>query len=937
MIGPGTADPAPEEPLAGDPTQLRESYRHSLALQEMRISALQAALDERRLRVEGLEASLSWRVTGPMRLARSLAGGRLPSGLKLSDVLMRARDVHAAEGTDGLRRRLWRRALQHPLRQHLTWQHSIWQQPIWRRLRRGGGTAPDAAAMPEANAVSPPALLRRSVLIIAELSVPQCAKYRVWQKQELLGTLGWPCTVVDWHETQAAWSALQCCTHVIFYRVPARDSARALIMEARRLGLRPFWEVDDLIFDEPLYLRNSNLASLAPSLRGQVLSGIRLYREAMLACDRAIASTPTLARHMREAGVPDVTVVQNALDNETLATAESLRRERRAGPHVTIVYGSGTKTHDADFAVAAPAIARLMRRHAALRLTVIGDLALPAFMDAFRERILTLPGTNYRAYLGLLSEGDIAIAPLEAGAFNDAKSNIKFQEAAILGMPTVASPRAAFTGIVSDGDNGLLAETGAQWEQALDRLVREPALRARLGGQALRDVLDRYAPQRIAETELSPLVGPMDAPDPARLRVLMVNVFLWPRSFGGATIVAEQMARRLHDCPDTDIAVFTSRGEAPDLPEAMLRYDWDGIPVFAAPLPEGVDHVASFDNPAAVRQFAMVLDAWRPDVVHAHSVQGLGAGILRLCQERGVAYVVTLHDAWWLCDRQFMVRGDGRYCFQNRIDLRICQACVPHARHLHARAAILRQVLDGAAHLLSPSESHRRLYLANGIAGSAISVNRNGTRPPGRPRRPRQPGRAPRFGFVGGNEAVKGFGLVRGAFESLESDRWELVLVDNTLNLGFSSIDVSDWKAAGRITILPAYGQEGLDGFFEGIDVLLFPSQWKESYGLSVREALARDVWVIATSPGGQSEDIEPGVNGTLIALDGRVEGLTAAIEDIVRHPQRLDGFANPHASRLADYDSQARHLHDVLARAGRGSQGSRARSAATRSLVNRT
>ncbi len=906
MTGPGNAAPAQ------DPTQLRESYRHSLALQEMRISALRAALEERELRVEGLENSLSWRITGPMRLARSLAAGRLPSGLKLGDILMRARDIHAAEGAGGLRRRLFR------------------------RLRRYGEAASDAEVTPAPASAPPPASLRRSMLIIAELSVPQCAKYRVWQKQELLGMLGWPCVVVDWHDTEGAFSALQCCTEVIFYRVPARPSALAMIAEAKRLGLRPFWEVDDLIFDETLYRQNSNLAALAPSLRQQVLSGITLYRTAMLACGRAIASTPMLARHMREAGVAEAATVQNALDAETLAAAQSLRRQRPAGPAVTIVYGSGTKTHDADFAIAAPAIARLMQTHAMLRLRIIGELTLPACLDDLAGRIERFAGTNYRAYLTLLAEGDIAIAPLEAGAFNDAKSNIKFQEAAVLGMPTVASPRAAFSEIVSDGHNGLLAETAAQWEQALGQLIRDPALRGRLGGQALHDVLERYAPARIAEAELLPLLGAAGAPRATRLRVLMANVFLWPRSFGGATIVAEQMARRLHACPDTDIAVFTSRGEIPDRPEAMLRYGWDGIPVFAAALPEGVDHVASFDNPAAVREFGLVLDAWRPDVVHAHSIQGFGAGILRLCQERGIPYVITLHDAWWLCDRQFMVRGDGRYCFQSRIDLRVCQACVPNARHLEARAAILRQVLDGAAHLLSPSESHRRLYLANGIAESAISVNRNGVRPPTRPRRPRRNGSVPRFGFVGGNEAVKGFGLVRGAFESIDSDAWELILVDNTLNLGFSSIDVSDWKVAGSITIVAAYDQDALDTFFDGIDVLLFPSQWKESYGLSVREALARDVWVIATSPGGQSEDIEPGINGTLISLDGRADGLIAAIEEILRHPAQLDGFVNPHRDRLAGYDSQARHLHDVLDRAGRRQNNSE-RNAATRSLVSNT
>lgn len=882
---------------------LLDSYRSSLHLQEMRIQALQSTLEERVLRVEGLENSVSWRVTGPVRLVRSLAAGRLPSGLMLRDVVRHARDIVGAEGTRGLGRRALSR--------------------MQARLHATLGKVPTRSSRPDASKLwtipaPPPGQLRHSVLIVAELSVPQCAKYRVWQKQEHFRRLGWPCQVLDWHETQAVVSALQCCTQVIFYRVPARVSVLGLIDEARRLGLRPFWEVDDLIFDEVLYRRNTNLAALPPSLREEVLSGIRLYRQAMLACGRAIASTPVLAQCMRDAGVAEVACIENALDDETLSTARTLRSERSDRPEtpgMLIVYGSGTRTHDADFAVAAPAIERLMRAHPALRLRIIGDLTLPDALLRFGTRVEALAGTNYPAYLRLLSEGDIAIAPLEATLFNDAKSNIKFQESAILEMPCVSSPRAAFADIVVQDHNGLLAESAAEWEQALGRLIRDPSLRQRLGRQALADVMRHYAPERIATAQLLPLFGPAEpvSQAPRKLRVLAANVFLWPRSFGGATIVAEELARHLHARDDTEISVFTSHGETGDRSGALLRYDWQGIPVFAAPLPPPGDHVAGFDNPAAVRHFGAMLDAVRPDVVHAHSIQGFGAGILRLCQERGIPYVITLHDAWWLCDRQFMVRSNGHYCFQTRIDLRVCQACVPTARHLEAREAILHQVLHGAAHLLCPSESHRQLYLANGLSPGSVGVSRNGIRRPSRSRAARRPGTTPRFGFVGGNEAIKGFHLLRQAFEVLASDDWKLVLVDNTLNLGFSSIDVSSWNVSGMIEVVPAYTQDDLDGFFDRIDVLLFPSQWKESYGLTVREALARDVWVIATAPGGQSEDIVDGVNGRLISLDGRASGMVAAIEEILLAPSVLDGYVNPYRHALADHATQAEALRTVL------------------------
>jgi glycosyltransferase involved in cell wall biosynthesis len=262
-----------------------------------------------------------------------------------------------------------------------------------------------------------------------------------------------------------------------------------------------------------------------------------------------------------------------------------------------------------------------------------------------------------------------------------------------------------------------------------------------------------------------------------------------------------------------------------------------------------------------------------------------------------------------------MVQGDGTYCFQTRIDIRVCEACVPGAAHLRARYDLLMEVLRGAAMLLSPSEAHRQLYLAQGLAPERIFVTPNGVRHPAAPpaARPLTPGRLT-FAYVGGNVDVKGFRIVRQVFESLSRPDWRLVMVDNTINLGFSSIDASHWRVRGEIEIVPAYTQATMDAFFAGIDVLVFPSQWKESFGLTVREALLRGVWVIATEGGGPAEAVADGVNGTLIPLDGKPDGLLAAVEALLEDPGRLAHAPSP--AGIIDFAAQAEQLHKILIRA---------------------
>ena len=789
------------------------------------------------------------------------------------------------------------------------------------RLSKSRGDRHRVSTPPDPNApyqaplsADAPAIVAPRVLIIAELTLPQCGKYRVWQKQEMLQALGLSCTVVNWHDIRRARSRLQTHALVIFYRVPGMPNVMELFEETQRLALPSFWEVDDLIFDRQIFSGNRNVAMLDRELRDGLLSGVTFYRKAMLACDRAIASTAVLADTMRAAGVRDACVIENALDSETLEAAAAIRARRHRAEDGTVIvtYGSGTKTHDADFLVAAPALTQLLRENEQVRLRVVGYLNLPSTFDEFGARVERLPGMDYRNWLELLGDSDISLAPLEATLFNDAKSNIKFLEAAVLGVPSVCSARTTFRTAITHGENGFLADFEQDWMDALKLLVGDAERRARVGAAALATVNARYSPAAVARAQVAPLVAGLDRRPPrAALRVLVVNVLFWPRSFGGATIVAEEMARRLNARADTEVFVFTTQARDFDPSGTVVRYECDGIQIFGVKAPPG-DSILDFDNPEMAEIFADVVDAVEPDIVHFHSIQSLGAAIMGACQDRRIPYVVTLHDAWWLCDRQFMVRADGRYCFQTRIDLKVCVACVPGASHLQERWHMLHSMLQGADLLLAPSEFQRRLYIANGFMPERVAVNRNGIRLPQTPRH-RQAGPVLRIGYVGGNVVVKGFPLLREALEQLPHDNYELVLVDNTMNVGLRSLDVSTWRLAGKVTVVPAYVQDELDGFFGSLDVLVFPSQWKESFGLTVREALARDVWVIATDGGGTSEDIVDGVNGTIIPLDGRSEGLQAALAALLDNPGKLAEHVNPYKARLIDFAAQAEELHAQL------------------------
>lgn len=852
-----------------------------------------------------MRASRSWRITAPLRFVARLArrrqtgfSGRLAYLMGLTRVSLKQHGLVVT----------LRKVLLAP------WKHGMRLFGNFSADMNGGGSvgAVNIADLPSA----PPALerLEMRVLLVAELGLPQCRLYRVLHKQQMLDRLGIGCTVVDWHEADRCKSLLYTHAVAIFYRVPGFPDQLTLIREAKALGVATYWEVDDLIFDKAKYVNNSNLASLDDETRKGIMFGIPLYRAAMLECGAGIGSTDGVADAMREAGISRVAVIENGLDGEALRVASRVRKLPRRNDGLTrVVYGSGSRAHDADFRVAAPAIRRILLKNSSVRLRVVGDLRLPEDYDAVEGQVERLPSADYATYMRLLAECDITLAPLENTAFNEAKSNIKFLEGAIVGLPAVCSPRAAFRSVIDSGINGFLADDDLAWERALEILVADPGMRAAVASRARDYVMAHYPLDKIAEEQLAPLVRSSDK-NRGKLRVLGVNVFFSPRSFGGATIVAEETMKLLNQREDIDYAMFTSLPSGEIHPYQLVRYGSHGGNVFGMALPLEAAPAYSYSNPHSPDAFLEAVRAFRPHVVHLHSIQGIGARLVEVCRKEKIPYVVTLHDAWWICERQFMVNYAGHYCHQRKIDLDVCARCVPDANANRSRQVSLHEILLSASLLLSPSEFFRQLYIENGFDPERVVVNKNGIREPARSLR-REPvaQRRLRLGFVGGDGPIKGGAIIRRALRSLPNKNYVLKVVDNELNLGRRSIDPDKWAIPGTLEVVPAYTQSSIDEFFSGIDILLFPTQWKESFGLSVREALIRDVWVIATDAGGVVEDIVDGENGDVISLEDDGTELAVAIARLLNDPSRLDGYRNPYASQIRFFDRQADELFDLF------------------------
>ncbi|ACL60424.1 glycosyl transferase group 1 [Methylobacterium nodulans ORS 2060] len=758
-----------------------------------------------------------------------------------------------------------------------------------------------------------------TIVMLANLDLPQCVHYRVEQRRRQLEHGGWTVRIFGPGETQAFREALHGASAALFYRVPAFPHILHSILYARALGLATFYDIDDLIFDGPSY------PDPFESFEGQISRdeyvglefGVPLFRFAMSLCDEGIASTPALAEAMTPVVRSGrVHVVRNALDERNAPFLNRPDPDPAApGQPVTIFYGSGTKAHNSDFNdLAGPALLAILARHPEVRLVIAGHLKLDPAFAPFEDRIRQLGFTARVAdYWEILSGVDINLAVLHPGKTADAKSEIKWLEAAMCGIPSVVSGTRTYREILADGEDVLLADTPEAWEAALERLVTDLKLRHRIGLAARRKARRRYTLDAAVETLAAFLPPPRRPAAPAartKPRILLVNVFFPPQTIGGATRVVRDNLDHFLDHAGTRFDFSVAASDEGVEPAGCTRIDsYRGIPVLRISTPMEVNMDWRPFNPMIGEIFADFLDRMEPDLVHFHCVQRLTADVVEAVQARGIPHLVTLHDGWWISDHQFLLDRDGRVVRPGPDTLEPAADAPLGVMAQVLRRRRLGHLLRGADRILAVSESFAKLYREAGFPRT-ISVP-NGLPRLEAPERPRGTGPRVRLGHVGGREAHKGAPLIEAVLRTTPFRNLSFTLVDLAQEAGYVGEEI--WGTT-PVRIVGPVPQSEIGRLYQEFDVLLVPSLWPESFGLVSREARLFGLWVVASDRGAVGEDITPGVDGFVIdvATPGPLRAVLSEIDGDVARFQAPPPRTGPVRS-AADQGAELLRLYEEI------------------------
>ena len=293
---------------------------------------------------------------------------------------------------------------------------------------------------------------------------------------------------------------------VILWRTTWSAEIRTIFRRAWQSGARVIFDVDDLMVDPDMATLDTIDGIRTQGLTEDAVRGMySLVRRCAETADACICTTSELATPLRRMG--KIThVVPNGFDDETYVRSRLAVRRQASGVSdglCRIGYASGSRTHQRDFATMAEPVAEVMRAHAHTRLVLFRnafDLDEFPMFDDLRDQIEWRDIVPLADLPSELARLDVNLAPLEAGnPFCEAKSDLKYFEAALVDVPTVASPTGPFRRAIDHGVTGFLADSEDECRSALEKLVVDADLRRTVGRAAHDAVVFSHGPERRAQ------------------------------------------------------------------------------------------------------------------------------------------------------------------------------------------------------------------------------------------------------------------------------------------------------------------------------------------------------------------------------------------------------------------------------------------------------
>lgn len=277
---------------------------------------------------------------------------------------------------------------------------------------------------------------------------------------------------------------------VVMFQRPNNEHIVELMSLTKQKGKIVVFDDDDTFkIGEGIVPQNEDEALFAEKVNKNRTKALRIS-------DGAICTTEFLAQELREIQ-PNTVVIPNCIDPDDEGECEP---NETGMPRILIL---GSVVSNDDWHIARKAIEQVADRVTFVLMgvpeagkygTYDEDMKFWNTLPHVEKHGFTLFGDYYNTIQNLAV--DIAIAPRADNYFNRCKSNLKFLEVSLFGIPFIGQAfsdnKSPYQVNEKDKDNLVLAETEQDWCDVLEKFIAEPQAFVELGRKAKEYVLDEY-------------------------------------------------------------------------------------------------------------------------------------------------------------------------------------------------------------------------------------------------------------------------------------------------------------------------------------------------------------------------------------------------------------------------------------------------------------
>lgn len=559
---------------------------------------------------------------------------------------------------------------------------------------------------------------------------------------------------------------------------------------------------------------------------------------------------------------------------------------------------------------------------------------IPAFVEDFCE------AHEYAEYLGVVDDKTLK-AEYAACTFTAYPSlfegfGMPIIESLWAGKPCLCNDRGSIGDLAKAG-GCCVVDTGSQsaMADALYKMLTDSGYLLELQLQATEREIrswDEYADEAAEKLcGIGRVVGDRDHVMPTGIQKAVESVFesfngrrmitvsqqYPPQVIGGAEIIAHLQLKTMQEDGLCRSVVLSLDVQGKHIPETVTCETYEGVNVVRICFPiERLDQRGiCFFHPLVNEVFREMCGIVQPEVVHGHHITGLSLGIIDIAKEFGAKTVFTVHDNWGFCFKGTTIGNNGKLC-PNAVDCEDCRKVFDFDEYripMGSRKSYYRRQMEKTDAFVSPSEFMAKAYIRAGFDPRKIHVIWNGIDSEKYARVKAEPAGKIRITFAGIFGPHKGVEYLIRALGQLKEEPILLNLVGRGDEEPKYRELAEMLGVTEKISFRGKVDNNRMIDIYRETDIFCLPAVSPENQPVTITEAMACGIPVIASRIGGVPELVEDGVTGYL-AEPRNAEDLAEKIRMMIADRERMREMGEAGRQRMRDNDfhRQAKKLAEL-------------------------